>query len=76
MKLFAKTRYTVAMFDQEYLADIAQAKLIAAGIRAEIVAGGGGLWSIFSSAPELRFSVVVPTKHAKRARSILGKGVR
>ncbi|MEK9155208.1 MAG: hypothetical protein AAB839_01020 [Patescibacteria group bacterium] len=73
MKLSAKTFETVAMFDQEYLADIAQAKLVAAGIRAEVAEGGGFHWNPFATAMPARFSVTVPAKSAKKAKAILGR---
>ncbi len=71
MKLFAKSFVTVATFDEEYLADIAQVRLLAAGIRAEVGTVSVFRWNPFSSGVVGRFSVTVPQQSLKKARVIL-----
>ncbi len=71
MKLFAKTFITVATFEEEYLADIAQVRLLAAGIRAEVSAVSTFRWNPFSAQSDGQFSVSVPRSSAKKARAIL-----
>lgn len=80
MKLFAKTFVTVATFEEEYLADIAQVRLLAAGIRAEVNAASTFRWNPFSAQSDGQFSLMVPRSLVKKAKAILktssGRGQR
>jgi hypothetical protein len=71
MKLFAKTFGMVATFEEEYLANIAQVRLLAAGIRAEVSATSTFRWNPFSPQSDGRFSLLVPSGALKKARAIL-----
>ena len=62
----------VATFEQEHLADIAYAKLIAAGIRAEITDHVGFSRNPFAPGKASRYSVLVPAKSVRKAKHILG----
>ena len=72
MKFMGKASVVVATFEQEHLADIAQAKLIAAGIRAEITDHIGFSWNPFMSGTTGTFSILVPGTSVRKAKHILG----
>lgn len=76
MKFMGKSSVVVATFEQEHLADIAHAKLVAAGIRAEVTDHIGFSWNPFASSPAAKFSILVPGKSVRKAKHILGVQTR
>lgn len=73
MKGMRKSTAVIATYEEEHLADIAQAKLISAGVPTEVSISSPFRWNPFAEALPSRYSVLVPGKYVKKAKAILGK---
>jgi hypothetical protein len=63
----------VAHYDEPYKADIAQAKLVANGINAQIFDQTVASWNPFLTKAIGGISVMVPSRDLSKARKVLGK---
>lgn len=72
MRNRGKMLEVVARYDQPYKADIAQAKLIVNGIRAELANDAVARWNPFLSPAIGGVSVLVKASDLTRARKVLG----
>lgn len=73
MRNHGKVLVVAATMDDEVRAEIACAKLMIAGIPAEIVGDSTFHWNPFSAHVPARFSIMVPVTAAQRAKKILRK---
>lgn len=62
---------SVATYPQEYLGEIAQAKLLAAGIPAELSGATAFRWNPFAPPVLAEYTLLVPRHLEKKARAIL-----
>lgn len=70
MKSYAST-VSVASYPEEYLAAIAQARLLAAGIPAELSETAAFRWNPFAPPVVEEYTLLVPRHLEKKARAIL-----